>query len=270
MTVTVIGHVLDYSTARPSAAAIKASGYAGVIRYLSVAPNPKIIEDSERAAFEAAGLAYALVWETTAGRAAAGAGAGATDGARAAAAAPWWPADRPIYAAVDYQAVGAQITAAVDYVLAFAHTSGHPAGVYGSYYVVEAAAGRGVPYRWQTLAWSDGKISPRIQLLQTSGGTAFPDTDLNLVYAPDWGQNESHVMDLTPQNLADIAHAVANYTDTGVLGTYSLASYMGIAAAEATKAANALAGITPGGSVDLAALRQIVHEEVAAVLKSVQ
>lgn len=179
----------DYSFARPTPKAIRAAGYVGVIRYLSTTPN-KNLSAPERDALFAAGLWILLAWETTKTRATQGANAGAADAAAAAAQADalGYPNSSPVFFAVDedvpWSSVASYFTGVASRLLA--------RGVYGSLAVVESAIG--VPWRWQSEAWSGSTVSPMADLyqrisptVQIAGAKAGDwDEDVVLVTLPVW------------------------------------------------------------------------------------
>lgn len=181
--------LLDYSDARPSPAQIHAFGAAGVLRYLCSNPrNPKLLTKPEAAQLRAAGLQVGLVWEDTADRAQAGRRAGTTDATRAAQAAATLgiPTSVPIFLAVDFDTPFAAVAAYFQGAQAAAIPN--PLGAYGSFTVVEGALDLGIPYAWQTVAWSHGRRSPRAHLLQTAE-PSLPGTDKNYLLhpLPLWG-----------------------------------------------------------------------------------
>jgi len=170
--------LVDYAWTKPTPAQIVAGGYAGVLRYLSW-DSSKDISAAERDALHAAGLSIGLVWETTATRAGAGYAAGVADvtAAEAKATALGYPTNIPLFYAVDFDALVAAVLPYFQGVLASSH---YPVGVYGSANVVE---GIPAPWKWQTVAWSKGRISAQAHLYQTTLPT-LPACDLNKVLRP--------------------------------------------------------------------------------------
>lgn len=155
---------MDYSRARPTVDFIKGKGCSGVVRYLSDRDindgdiNPKDIQKPEAAKLLAAGIRIALVWETSAARAGAGAAAGKEDAidAEAQATALGYPAGATILYAVDYDATVAQVKPYLDAVIANAK---RPAGLYGGYDMIHGYVHHGsFKYGWQTRAWSEGVV----------------------------------------------------------------------------------------------------------------
>lgn len=177
--------ILDYAWVHPAPALIKTAGYDGVMRYLSPDPT-KNLSPAETIALHAAGLSIGLVWESTASRAGEGqtAGIADADAAETQAHILGYPIALPIFYAVDYDADPQAVQAYFNGVRVASH---HPIGVYGSLRVVEAihAAG-GVPYMWQSVAWSGGVVSQQAHLYQrlTPTRAPIPDSDENTVLRP--------------------------------------------------------------------------------------
>lgn len=176
--------ILDYAWQHPDPALIKSDGYDGVMRYLSP-DGSKNLSRAEAAALHAAGLSIGLVWESTAARAAEGYAAGIADAAEAEAQAIilGYPANAPIFYAVDYDAAPGAVAPYFDGVRFASH---HPVGVYGSLRVVEAIHSSGVPYMWQSVAWSGGVVSGVAHLYQrlTPTRPVIPGSDENVVLHP--------------------------------------------------------------------------------------
>jgi hypothetical protein len=170
--------LLDYAWQKPTPAAIVAGGYAGVLRYLST-DGSKNLTPGERDGLLAAGLSIGLVWETTATRASQGYAAGQHDAqmAEAQADALGYPAGCPIFYAVDYDAAPAAV---VPYFQGVQGLARRPVGVYGSANVIEAVP---AAWKWQTVAWSRGRVSPQAHLYQTLQAS-LPGCDLNQVRSP--------------------------------------------------------------------------------------
>ena len=174
--------LIDYAWAKPAPDAIKAAGYSGVMRYLSNDPT-KNLTVAEAAGLLAAGLSVGLVWETISARAGQGFAAGAADAATAEAAATalGYPFYAAIFYAVDYDADPAAVA---PYFAGVNSRAARPVGVYGSARVVEGTA---VPWKWQTSAWSAGRVSASAHLYQRQRATVahpLPSTDENVVIAP--------------------------------------------------------------------------------------
>ncbi|MEV8610120.1 glycoside hydrolase domain-containing protein [Amycolatopsis sp. NPDC051373] len=188
--------VLDYSTGRPSGAAVAGRGHAGVVRYIGTPGRPKNLTRAEFLDLDAHGVGVALVYENHGGDAAGGRSAGvvAAQTARADADACGFPRDRPIYFAVDSdQVTAAQFDAVMAYLDGVASVLGSVVlvGVYGEYDVIEQAVGPHARYGWQTAAWSHGKKSGKAALYQKLGTVEVDgvDCDESDVLADDWGQH---------------------------------------------------------------------------------
>jgi hypothetical protein len=152
---------VDYSFSRPSASALKAAGFTTVVRYISRG-SKKNITESEIESLRKAGLNIALVWETTAGRAADGQKAGVDDvkdGERIADQLGY-PKDAVIFYAVDFDANPSQVR---PYFRGVKNNARRPYGVYGGFKIADAGL---APYVWQTMAWSSGRVSDKTDLLQ--------------------------------------------------------------------------------------------------------
>lgn len=185
-----MAQVVDYSWGRVGgtntahAQAVAAAGYVGAIRYLCFPGDGiKQLRADEVAALHAQGLAVGVVWETTADRAAQGYQAGLSDAQEAnrQADALGFPADRPIYYAVDFDTSADVVRPYFDGARA---AGGRPVGVYGSHRVVE---GLDLDWVWQCAAWSYGKRSPKARLFQKVGYVLGDTCDENDVLADDWG-----------------------------------------------------------------------------------
>lgn len=194
--------VLDCSYSYPGAARAADYGAVGMIRYLSH-ESGKNWSAGQVADCQAHGLGLGAVWETTASRAAQGSAAGHVDAeeANAQADALGWPADRPLYYAVDFDARADQVRG---YFEGAARRGGRPVGVYGSYSVIEGVVGGGTSgWGWQCAAWSgsiwqvgegsggqiDGRrLSAHAVLFQRVAYVLGGSCDENFVLAADWGQ----------------------------------------------------------------------------------
>jgi hypothetical protein len=188
--------VLDYSAGFPGAAAIKAAGYAGAVRYIGLPGNPKNTTGQELDDFRAHELGMALVFErvTTDWRMGYAGGQSFGRQARDHANTIGFPADRPIYMAVDQQVVGlAEHDTAMNYLHGAANVLGGKAltGVYGQASICARARTEGFGYRWQTKAWSAGVVAAGIHLLQNIGYVYVGglQCDTNEVLQADWGQD---------------------------------------------------------------------------------
>ena len=184
--------IIDYAWGKPNPAAIKAVGYKGVARYLSPDAS-KNLSLQERDALLAQGLSIVLVWEATSTRLAQGAAAGAADGRTANAQANTlsYPSNCVLYYACDFDAQPSAYPAIEAYLRAAA-AQGRQVGIYGGIHVVEAMLQSGAAaYAWQTVAWSQGKVSSISHLYQRIGKT-LPDCggsyDEDIALQPYYGQ----------------------------------------------------------------------------------
>jgi hypothetical protein len=201
---------IDAAWSRPTPQQMTAAGKRFIIGYVSRDPAKNLTRD-ECLAYLAAGIDVGLVWETTSQRALAGRAAGATDGAEARrqAGVLGFPASRPIYTAVDFDASTTDLTNSVGpYLDAFANAVGgrQLAGVYGGIRTVAYALDHQlVGYGWQTYAWSNGRWDPRAQLQQYRNGVqiAGHDTDLDRSTTSDYGQwsSTNGAADMTPDEM---------------------------------------------------------------------
>jgi hypothetical protein len=162
---------LDYSWGRPGGAAIAAAGFEFCIRYVPYSGDGgKGLTLPELADLHEHGIAVGLVFESVAERARAGRTAGERDARQVSLAltALGWPADRPVYFAVDFEASYAQLPMVMEYLRGAASVLGiERTGVYGSYRVVrEAAEQDAARWYWQTYAWSGGQVYERNHVYQ--------------------------------------------------------------------------------------------------------
>ena len=187
---------VDYSYGRPSPAALKASAYAFVMRYLSGGTAGKDLTAAEQAALLAAGLSIGVVWETD-GKTGPlnGTAGGTSDATRAVAQARALgiPAGVCLYFAVDFQAaLGAQLALVRAYgqgVTSICHAAGYRSGIYGGLGTEEEDQGV-VDCLWQTYAWSNGQWDPAAVLRQIQNGAIFAgaSVDIDQAMAADFGQ----------------------------------------------------------------------------------
>jgi len=213
-----LGRWLDWSVGRPALAQVKANGYGGVYRYVcsdsSEAGMPgKRLSKAEADQILTAGLDIGLHGEDEATAAQQGYNRGLAQGRQWGdyAASIGAPAQCAIVAAVDYDTSKAYPTVVADYLRGV--TDGlagrHPTGVYGSYYVVHAALAAGhADIGVQTLAWSDGQVSPLAHLYQHGyayGGAADVNDVLIQPHAT-WLQGDD--MALSADDLAKITQII--------------------------------------------------------------
>ena len=160
------------------------NGKIFVVRYhdASGGTSAKCLDAAEVASLHSAGLYIDVCYETCGGAPGIeGCPAGVAyftpaqgtfdaQTALARAAACGQPSSSPIYFAIDYDASDADLATITEYFNAIytQFAGAHPIGVYGSYRVVEYAGHNwpGVPYRWQTYAWSGTQLSGFVSIYQ--------------------------------------------------------------------------------------------------------
>lgn len=207
--------VLDYSAGLPGARAIKSAGYAGAVRYIGFPDRRKCTTRNELNDFDANDLGMALVYEDKATDWQGGAQQGQAAGRRARdhANAIGFPADRPIYMAVDQDVVSAgQFATMIEYLRGASLSLSGSAltGVYGEADVIDRAREAHVAsYFWQTAAWSRGRrtsahLFQRIGTVNVGGIGC----DINDVLQEDWGQHINLEEEMaTAQEVADAVMA---------------------------------------------------------------
>jgi hypothetical protein len=168
------------------------------MRYLSTDAS-KNLSTRERDSLLATGMSIGLVWELGGARAGQGFAAGQADGhsATAQAEALGYPKTCPLFFAVDDGSL--TVSGVASYFAGVRSTCGYPVGVYGSASVVEGIAG----YKWQTCAWSGGRVSPHAHLYQRGAATvSYPisGTDENIVCIafPLWSKSTAPVPPVQP------------------------------------------------------------------------
>ncbi len=188
--------VLDYSAGFPGAAAIRAAGYAGAVRYIGFPGRRKCTTAAELADFTAHGLGMAPVFEDTlttwrSGRAG---GARSAVTARTHGLAIGFTEWQRYYFAIDQDVVtSGEFDLMLDYLRGCGDVLGGPSrvGVYGEADVIDRARAAGVAgLFWQTAAWSRGRHTT-CDLFQHVGtvyvgGVAC---DVNDVHSLAWGQH---------------------------------------------------------------------------------
>jgi len=205
--------IIDFSTARPSIAQLKAVGVTAVGRYIgwdgvSGYPNTgKNLTRAEANGYITNGISIFLAFEYLASAAALGADQGRKDGALAEdqLGKLGAPVATGVYFAVDYDIpdyapsepntpanARAKLGPIGDYFAAIkALKPGYRIGVYGGYWAVKRLFDAElVTMGWQTIAWSGGNQDPRINLLQTVQTPPLADVDVNIHVAKqaDFGQ----------------------------------------------------------------------------------
>ncbi|RSZ61494.1 DUF1906 domain-containing protein [Corynebacterium hylobatis] len=203
----VLGTVIDYSAGVPSAAAVKAAGHLGAVRYVSdrrpgaewMLGKPVAAEETQDFANHGLGVASVYQYGKDATADWKQGAAGVVTHAPQAIAyhrAAGGPTGRPIYIAIDDNPTRAQYDNQIrPYLQAFQaalEAAGYQTGVYGNYNVVDWAVADGLgQYFWMHNWGSGGRIHPRTTLHQVRidkdriGGIGI---DINNVYAQDWGQ----------------------------------------------------------------------------------
>lgn len=179
---------VDYSDARPNPEALRALGYTLVLRYIAGGTSDKHLTLDEARRLHAAGVQILVIFESTATRAAAGFAAGVYDASSAlrAANALGYPVSDPIFFAVDFDAIPAQVRPYFEGVVRVLRTR---AGVYGGYDITTGLADL-IKWRWQTKAWSAGRVDPQAHLVQQlTMRHPIPGCDENVIQhaIPTWG-----------------------------------------------------------------------------------
>lgn len=187
--------LVDFAWSKPTAAAMKAAGYSGVLGYISHDPG-KDLTAAQAKAYRKAGHLVGFVFESTADRAKGGKAAGVQDCAfaEAEAAKRGYPEGCVIFYAVDFDADPKQVRGYFQGIKATHARYGW--GPYGSARVVDGVAGMKPAASWQTVAWSGGKVSPHADILQRASKSrpaikGIPssgyDEDVLLHSCPLWG-----------------------------------------------------------------------------------
>lgn len=230
--------VLDFSAGVPSAAAVKAAGYGGAVRYISPGREAwmrgKNATREQVDAYTAAGLGVAFVWQYRAsGQDTLRGGAGGREDAQNAKGKLDYLGrpDAPVYFAVDFDCTLDQWnTIVVHYFRAANQILGvQRTGVYGSSRVcawavedgVVGSAGGGKHFCWQTTAWSRGEIGSEAVLLQKIGTVTVDGIacDINDVLHTNWGTT-SQAQPPAPQQggTVDLSHADVDMTSLITFG----------------------------------------------------
>lgn len=193
---TLIG--VDYSTGPLTAAQCRAHGIAFVCRYVSNGATgwnrSKTAKQAEVDDFRANGIGIVIVYEGDINDALGGYAQGVTNARLA---------DQqvralgltgcPIYLAVDFDAVPAQLPLVAAYLDGAASVLGLPrTGGYGSHRTVTHLFNGGhITYGWAADAWG-GQLDPRAHLTQRGGGTVdgvSVDWDYTVSSDTDYGQH---------------------------------------------------------------------------------
>jgi Domain of unknown function (DUF1906) len=184
---------VDYSSARPSPAALFAAGKRFAVRYGGPGSSGKHLTLAEANALRAAGLSIVANAEgSSGGFTGRTAGVSWARSADTAFRACGMPADRPIYFSVDWNVTSAQWPGVVNALRGAADVIGAGrVGIYGSYNAVVWARRDGVAHWfWQTYAWSGGHWAGGNHLEQYRNGVivAGGDCDLTRALTVDYGQ----------------------------------------------------------------------------------
>lgn len=278
---------IDAAWSRPTPAQMLAADKHFIVGYVSH-DSSKNLTKSECQAYLDAGISVGLVWETTEDRALSGQVGGTADGreARKQANALGFPADKPIFTAVDFQATTSQLAGPIaSYLIAFAKEVGGKdlAGVYGGLKTVRYCLNNNlVGWGWQTYAWSmvNGSVvwDSRAYAQQYRNGVHIAGHDTDLDRAKDltglWTKENPDMAD--PIDTDNIHAEVWNHGDipppknATKPDKVSAGTALQDARDTAYRIENLLKSSPPADGnlvvVDLDTLRQIVSEEVAKVV----
>lgn len=178
---------LDFSYSKPP----PDTPCAGIIGYLSSNPAKNL---TRRVAdgFLSQGKRVLVVWQEGKTGPVGGAATGMADAAEANRQADnlGYPTDCPIVFATDFDPTAAQVAPIVRYYEAVKARSRRPVGAYGGARTLDHVHHL-VELRWQTKAWSGGRVHPKAHLLQENGAPFYgtPGVDENTVLRPfrAWG-----------------------------------------------------------------------------------
>ena len=214
----------DLSWGRPGGKNIKDAGYEGVIRYLSRDTSGKALSVPERDDYFANGLSIHLVFEDGAQNTLNGHAQGLSDGQVALSQAQGLglPNGLGIYFAVDFDANAQQIDGPIkEYAAGFSEGLGgyYESAPYGGINTVNAFSGK----KWQTCAWSDGKVGSDVNIYQNGqsdfGGSVDQDE-----YLLDDGWNWKEAVP-APTSVAPVHVASPSPENaTGPGGSYTVVS----------------------------------------------
>jgi hypothetical protein len=168
-------------------------GFSFALRYVVPSIPGKSVSLSEIGQAHAADIDVAFIYETTGQTWQGGFSAGKLDGESAYAAmrALGAPVSCAVYHAVDQQVFPSAMSRVIDWARGLIAGMGpYRIGIYGEFDVVEAVA-HVFPdlFRWQTKAWSSGRISQQADVLQL--GTSMVGNlsiDIDVAYQPHIGQ----------------------------------------------------------------------------------
>lgn len=226
----VLGTVIDFAAAVPSARAVKAAGHIGAVRYVSERRpgaewmKGKPVTIGETQDYKANGLAVASVYqfgkaETADWKQGALGAAQHAPKAIALHKAAGGPTGRPIYVAIDDNPTLAQFNTLINpYLKAMGvalNAAGYQLGVYGNFYTIAWCLEDGIgSFFWQHDWGSRGQIHPRANIHQVAGKQAHIEgvlVDINNVYTSDWGQwtpgQQTTLNNMTPRDWSAIVQS---------------------------------------------------------------
>lgn len=283
---TMVDQAIDFSYARPTPKAILNAGYRGVLRYISHTAS-KNLTLSEYMMYRNAGIGVAVVFEDAAGQALQGYAQGLADAqfANRYADQIQFPKSAPIFYAVDTQILGPNAHQVVlQYFNGARAAGGREVRGYGQASVCDLLASNGYGHNhWQTMAWSGGTVSQHAGILQTVTPPKIPDTDINNILKPDWGQDNytrgTSTMPLTGSDADVVANShVIQRKDKDPLGNalWSIGTLLSVIYADtqylrdeldtvktAVAAIPTTGGTGPGGTLTIADVKQAIAEVLA-------
>lgn len=161
----------DWVPAGMNYAAYRGGGFKFAIRYVVPSIPGKMVTRDEIDAAHAAGVNVGFVYETTGTTWQGGRSAGMDDGRAAnnAMLSLGVPHGLTCYHAIDSQVADSQLSTVTDWIIGLhdAMTDYH-IGIYGQFSVMDWILSHEVDVMlWQTTAWSDGNVSPYIELFQS-------------------------------------------------------------------------------------------------------
>lgn len=192
---------MGYDTAkRIDARAAAADGGSFVLRYLSRGSWTQVTVE-EIADYLGVGLHVGLVFETTAGRALAGYGAGRADAEYVIASLRTLglPPDMEVFFAVDADTDPVSVEPYFQGV----HDAYRQGGVYGSYRVVHKIETEFGVAGWQTAAWSNGARDGAALVFQSGEQKQIGGVTVDIDYADSLGKWAYGGPDMTPEDLLD-------------------------------------------------------------------
>lgn len=196
----------DYSWARPDV-----GKYEGVMRYLDADRGTRPdLTGAEVNDLHQQGKPIGLIWQADKGGAGEGKQRGADDAQRANREADKLgaPDTAAIFYTVDSGSLSPEDVA--PYFAGVRGVPGRPVGIYGSARIIEWAHSVGIPWRWQTLAWSSGVISEHAHLYQrdhnVDEGSGLLDRNVKFADFPSW-QPETVSKPKEPQSMDIISRA---------------------------------------------------------------